>query len=886
MIALLSLQSHGSAASPCPPEAGRAVSEGWRLYRAGAIGESQQRFTEADRLCEGNLDAKVGLGYARLRLGAAASAESLFAMVARSDPDNGDAWEGLALAADRQGHRHAAIVAARELLRLRPEASTARRLLDLNDPEWDRPRRARPARPERLRIPARTHGTSFQVASSQGWRDFYVQGVNLGVALPGRFPSGFPQDSAVYARWLGMIANMNANTIRVYTILPPSFYRALRGWNERHANQVLWLVHGVWTELPPGADFEDSAWQGEFRAEMERVVDVLHGAATLPPRPGHAVGRYDADVSDWTLAVIIGREWEPYAIQNHDARHPGSHGYRGRYLSMPEGSASEAWMTAMCDHMLSYDVDTYNAIRPIAFTNWPTLDPLSHPTESNVGEERVWRLAMGRPAHFEKLEYDNDAVGLDASRIQATGDNPAGWFASYHAYPYYPDFMLYDPGYNRAASSLGPSNYFGYLSELRRHHAGIPFLIAEYGVPSSRGIAHMQPQGWHHGGHDERAMAEVDVRLTREIRESGAAGGILFAWLDEWFKQNWVVTDLQIPPENTPRWHNAMNAEQHYGIVAMVAGDAGTTPELGGDAARWRALPVLERAATPVQGGPVSVRIGDDPAYVYLAVELAVERGSSPWDSVRVAIALDTYRADLGQHRLPFGSVASEVGFEFLVDLRGPSSGALRITPDYNPFAALASAMRGDERGAFYHRPVRTSKRTNGVFERMDVITNRARIGRDGRLFPAIAYDRGALRYGTHDASTLSDWFYDADAGLLEVRLPWGLLNVSDPSSRTVLYERRARDGFGTAASDGFRIGVITYRAGRRPELIGALPPVDRKLRWAARDFTTWSWPGWREPAYHERLKPLYHSLRELWADAHATEPVAPPRPAASRVER
>src|SRR5258706_589784 len=69
---------------------------------------------------------------------------------------------------------------------------------------------------------------------------------------------------------------------------------------------------------------------------------------------------------------------------------------------------------------------------------------------------------------------------------------------------------------------------------------GRPVLIAEYGVPSSRGLAHLQPEGLHHGGHDEREMADQDVRLTREIHEAGLAGGILFAWQDEWFKHNWV----------------------------------------------------------------------------------------------------------------------------------------------------------------------------------------------------------------------------------------------------------------------------------------------------------------------------------------------------------
>ena len=80
--------------------------------------------------------------------------------------------------------------------------------------------------------------------------------------------------------------------------------------------------------------------------------------------------------------------------------------------------------------------------------------------------------------------------------------------------------MFLDPGYRKARSSEGTSSYFGYLRDLVLHHNAIPTVISEYGVPSSRGTAHIHPQGWSHGGHDERAMAAIDARLTREIRES------------------------------------------------------------------------------------------------------------------------------------------------------------------------------------------------------------------------------------------------------------------------------------------------------------------------------------------------------------------------------
>jgi hypothetical protein len=452
--------------------------------------------------------------------------------VVTEDPRNGDAWSGLTITAERRGDAATAIRAARRVIALHPSDSSARALLYRLEPNWDRPRRPRRERPRTLQVAARTRLTRFEVPSAAGWRPFYIKGMNVGAALPGKFPSEFPTDSATYARWIRQIAGMNANAIRLYTILPPEFYRALRAWNLAHAAQTLWLIHGVWTELPPEDNFDDVSWRDGFRAEMRRVVELIHGDVDIPLEPGHAGGRYDADVSRWTLAYIIGREWEPYAVTAYDRKQPGRTSFTGRYLQSEAAPALDRWMAEQSDYLLGYEVDRYNAIRPIAYTNWPTLDPLTHSTESNTDEESAWRRRHGRPDNLVK-EYENDAIGLDASLVRPTAANPAGWFASYHAYPYYPDFMLLDPSYLQARSSEGSSNYFGYLKDLVRHHRNMPVVISEYGVPSSRGLAHLQPQEWHHGGHDEAAMARIDARLTREIRESGAAGGVLFAWIDE-----------------------------------------------------------------------------------------------------------------------------------------------------------------------------------------------------------------------------------------------------------------------------------------------------------------------------------------------------------------
>jgi hypothetical protein len=846
---------------------------GWKAYRSGSITEANDRFEQAHRLCPQNLDAGVGLGLTQLRLGQVVRADSLFRGVLARSSTNSDAWEGRAHSAYRLGDVGAAVAAGRRALQLAPNNPELRSFLDQISPDWNRPSPQPRRRPATLQLVARTRGQRFEISTAQGWRPFYIQGVNLGVALPGRYPSGFPTDSGVYAGWLDTLAAMNANTLRLYTILPPSFYRALRGWNLSHPDRALWLIHGVWTELPPGDNFDDPAWKSDFQTEMRRVVDLLHGAATILRRPGHASGYYDADVSRWVLGYIIGREWEPFAVKAYDAANAGRKTFEGRYLRVREGPAMDLWLAQQCDLMLGYEADTYNALRPIAYTNWPTLDPLTHPTESTTLEEAYWRRRSGRVTDAKKLEFENDAIGLDANLVEPTPANPAGWFASYHAYPYYPDFMLLDPGYRHARSSEGPSNYFGYLRALVAHHTAIPTLISEYGVPSSRGNAHLHPLGWGHGGHDERSMAAIDARLTREIRESGAAGSILFAWLDEWFKKNWVVIDYEIPLDNTRLWHNVMDAEQNYGILGQYAGDSGTTPTLGEDPARWRSLALLQGASGVEGPGPRRLRAGADESFVYLAVEFPP--GPFPWNNQGIQLAIDTYQPLVGQHRLPRTGVHSELGFEFLVDLPDPKGGRMLVTPDYNRHASRLDPATGDDRGQFYQRPVMTRDRDDGRFDSLFVITNRARFGRDGTFFPASGYDRGRLLHATEAISSLADWYLDEKAGLLELRLPWDLLNVTDPSTRTLLSDPNEEGDFGTVPAADFHVGVLLYRKASKPTTVGALPALG-KGTWRVGDFTGWRWTGWTQPRSHARLKPVYDSLKTLWRAAPSGERARP----------
>lgn len=855
------------AMDECPAEADALVEAGWEEFRAGRMDAAGARFEEARRACPESIGARTGLGYVALRRDRLEQSRTWFRQVVDADAAAVDAWVGLGLIAWREGDLREAHDVFTRVQRLDPSRPEAREYLARIPAGFGAP----PARPplvlpDTTVYPARTHGDRFEVRTAGGWEPFYIKGVNLGAALPGRHPSEFP-DSAVYAGWIEQMGEMGANAIRLYTIHPPHFYQALYAYNTANPDALLWIIHGVWTELPPEHDYEDPAWEGEFFAEMRSVVDVIHGRADITPRPGHASGHYTADVSSWTLAYIIGREWEPYSVVAYNQRHPSTSGWDGRYLRVEGGTAMDAWMGKACEEMISYEMETYRTQRPIAYTNWPTLDPLHHPTETTVDEEVGIRTALGEDVGRRPLEYDNDAVGLDAMLVRATGAFPAGYFASFHPYPYYPDFMVLDPEYSRTRSPYGPSNYYGYLRRLKDHHPGMPVVVAEYGVPASLATAHLQPQGWHHGGHGEAEMARINERLTREIAEAGMAGGAIFAWIDEWFKKNWLVIDFEIPLERNRLWLNRLDPEQLYGVLALEA-----EPPVPGAALRDRLAGWQEIAPLYAAPDGSRLRAAVDEAHLWLLFEPGEAGGADE----ELLVGFDLVDPAAGNFMWPGGAGDRlPVGLEFVLQVKDGEA-RLLADPRSNPWKVrevgqnlegrplVVPAIADPPPGFFYgryqqqfNRPYVTLPRSDGVYEPLRVVTNRRRFGRDSTEYAALGYDRGILLPGT---APDGNWERLDGSGVIEVRIPWNLLNFTDPSQRRILQDPSTGDlpdHLGTVTVDAIRIVAARRKSGGSWQTWPASASRE--------DVASFTWPAWEEPRWRVRRRPLFDSLRRTF---------------------
>jgi hypothetical protein len=674
----------------------------------------------------------------------------------------------------------------------------------------------------KLTLPARVHGRSVEAATKTGFVPIFWAGVNLGSTIPGRQPGEVAATREDYDRWLTGIGDLGARVIRIYTILRPDFYDALEAYNSAHAERPLFFMQGVW--LPGEDEFYKTGnayapgVTDTFKSEIDDAVDVVHGDAKLPERRGHASGTYGSDVSRWLLAYSIGIEWDPYAVQSTDRLNTDVAPYHGRYFTATANATPmESWLASMLNHTAA-DEAARGWSRPLTFTNWLTLDPLHHP--------------------YEPLPQE-DLVSVDATHVAATNAWPGGFFASYHAYPYYPDFLRLTPSYQHYErprdGKVDP--YSGYLHALRAYHGEQAVMITEFGVPSSLGVAHFGPLGRDQGNHSEREALRMNADMLRDIKEEGYAGGIVFEWIDEWFKFTWNTVDLELPSDRRQLWRNDLTNEKFFGLVAA---DPGTKPAvvLDGKDDEWDSNDSEKIAESD---GPVrEVRVVKDEEYLYLLLRL--DRPES-WRTHPITIGLDTRPG--GNRGLPgHPGVFPDADVALVV---GPDHAELFQAAWWEPTRVRYGLGHG-----YIKVDAAEMKPGSGAWVHPLQIVNRPYVVPATDAYrPPEFHELDPLPIGSGDPANPNfdqRTLVAADGKVVEVRLPWALLGYSDPSSLK-LYEEHPKEA--TTTIEGGRVGIAVLSDGS-----------------ALLTTSGYAWDAWQAVTWNERRKAgfdgLASTMREL----------------------
>ena len=659
------------------------------------------------------------------------------------------------------------------------------------------------------KMPAVVSDGRFCLVSADGEREaVFLDGVNIGAASAGNYPGEFAITKETYFRWFRAISDMNVRVVRVYVNQTPQFYQALSEFN-RSADSPLYLFQGVYADEDMIALYGD-AFADEFREsflrDVRNAVDMIHGRAEIEARPGNASGSYTEDVSRWVIGWILGIEWDAEFVNGTNAAEPERTGFEGTYVRTRGASPFEVFLAEAAETAIARDME-YGTQRPVALCNWCTTDPLDHPGEPNPDKE--------------------DSATVDAEHIEATDAFKAGFFASYHVYPYYPEFLSYDGKYLTGET---PDPYLAYLEELVSYHS-MPVLVAEYGIPASRGVAHRNAvTGMSQGSVSETLQAEWLIALNRDIREAGCMGGLIFTWQDEWFKRNWNTMDYELA-ERRPFWYNAQCPEECFGLLALEPGETAPAAAIDGDDGEWSDDDLV------AVNGELSIYARKDAGYLYLLVR--GENYDLERDALYIPIDVAPGRGNTHTEGLRFSG-----GAEFLLRLHDREDSVLTVDAAYDAFQFSYSRQH-----PFFDPLPGQDERDSGFFDPIWLALNRPLLlPESGVLTDFEREETGRLRYGDAGEDTLAD--FCAGDGFVEIRLPWQLIGFMDPSTRQVMGDLSDVAGIQPVRTDGVRLGVSRG---------GTEEPVPMEL---------FTWEDWEQPEYHERLKQSYYLLRDYFSES------------------
>lgn len=693
------------------------------------------------------------------------------------------------------------------------------------------------------------------------YEPFEIRGVNMGVGIPGQWATDYAIDKETYLRWFTYIQEMGANTVRVYTILHDDFYNAFYEYNtdrEEKGEEPLWMIHGVWVNdyiQNSHRDAYDDDFLQTLKDDSKMLVDILHGKRSIYLGRGLGSGSYRNDVSQWVIGYILGVEWEDVTVTYTNHKNPEKDSYTGKYMTTTEDATPfEAMLAEVGDNIIEHETERYGEQKLIAFSNWPTTDPFSYPAEITY--------------FFVKC------AAVNVEHITPTENFISGYFASYHVYPYYPDYLNYtmnpkelnqnsffDAEKVYGLRDIGPSildylpggekadykdkngkvnTYYTYLKALENFH-NIPVVISEYGVSTGRGMAQKDLNIGRNQGHmSEDEQGEAIISCYEDIIDAGCAGSCVFTWQDEWFKRTWN-TMHSVDLQKTPYWSDYQTNEQYFGLLTFDPGDKESVSYVDGDTSEWSEDDVV------VKSGDMSLSMKYDEKFIYMYAE-----GFDP-DKEKIYIPVDT-TSKTGSTYCENYSLSFERPCDFVIIIDGKENSRVMVQERYETLRAMY-LWETEQKDPY----INEVEKDTPVFKPIHLMLQTATPLITG-LWQASAetYETGLLEYGNanpeaENFNSLADYIF-TDNGA-EIRIPWQLLNFSNPSDMMIHDDYYENHGVGYIHIDEMFVGIEldSEKKGRIP-------------------MESFSLQGWgKKVSYHERLKKSYYMLKNYWEKIDAS---------------
>jgi hypothetical protein len=401
--------------------------------------------------------------------------------------------------------------------------------------------------------------------------------------------------------------------------------------------------------------------------------------------------------------------------------------------------------------------------------------------------------AKGRVALVPVLPWSpTGGATFNPDTLKASEKAQGSFFVSYALQPD-DDALVSDKAkYADYKDKSGSLPYGGYLKTFLKAQTHHPVLIDQFGISTNTNAF---DQDTSLNGLSEAKQGEALVRMLGAIRDTGCLGGLISDYNDNWSKCSDALKAYTLPLSDNILWQNTLDPAQTMGVVAMEPAKPAEVDMSIQDTERMREM-----------------QISHDAAYVYISVMFD---GEIDYDKEQLIIGLDTYQRNNGEYLYdPAYFATSLSGMEYVIKFESKNSAALYVVPTYNR-----------EKGKFSSKESYKGK-----------------------------YDHVCqLVYGSFVSAGNS--FYQAGS-TIHIRIPWNLLNFTDPSKLMVINDTRssseiAKDAFGlkTTSTDGIIFSLLIADKKTKDSLY--VFPLSKQ----SSGYKTFSWATWTDWDYVFRQK-------------------------------
>lgn len=337
------------------------------------------------------------------------------------------------------------------------------------------------------------------------------------------------------------------------------------------------------------------------------------------------------------------------------------------------------------------------------------------------------------------------------------------------------------------SDAAGAFAWGGYIAEVRSLCSG-PVLIDRAGLSTNSNVFEQETSV---NGLSEQEQGDGIVRMLKASDEQGYIGMLIADLNDNWSGSSAQSQVYTLPASNNGLWHDPTDRGETTGVVAVESQQPSEA-----------AIQLNDNGENSLAQ---QMQISYNETYVYLSILL---RSDIDYDTHEMIVGLDTYQRNDGEYFYDSHYYAnSQSGMEYIIKFESKNSAALYVAASYDRNAG--NYVTAESYTADYHLV-------------------------------------SVLNYGNFTSSNTH--FYQTGV-TVRIRIPWAMLNFTDPANALVI---NGQDGgsLKTIATDGMIFSL----------LIGSKATMD----------TAYIFPESKQSAAYKRLdldswtdKDITYALRE-----------------------